>query len=228
MKDWYKFLLSYENIYDTSLKLIKEFGAFFNAATDSQVNGAVILSKVHKQGAMVFFSPKAAIIAKPLIEMNNAVLCESPSVQDDQDGHNLSFLAGDRGFFEQLFYHNNSISIKSGSVSSTSPELVTLPDLIRMAQPLLDMYTHSQEEQQKQEFEHDLKVHQIFARHKRSLLLFLFVISLMILGITFYLYTQNKDAAATNLIQLVVALGGAAFGGYGWATSKPRLKDDEK
>lgn len=228
MKDWYKFLLGFDNIYNSSINLTREFGVFFNTATDDDVRGAVILSKVNKNGAMIFFSPHAAQIAKPLVEKYHAGSCEIPIKENDENGHSLSFLAGDRVFFDQTFPPIQSISVKPENISPKIAEPTTLPDLIKVAQPLLDLYTQSQNEQLKQELDHDLKVHQILAKQNRTLILFLFIISMIILGITSYLYIQNKDGSATNLIQLVVALGGAAFGGYGWASSKHSVQDEHK
>ena len=99
---------------------------------------------------------------------------------------------------------------------------------MQLAHPLIDTYTKSQVEQKKQEYEYDLKALQIQSRQNIVLIICLFFVLFIVLIISGYLYFQNRDVSATNLIQIVIAIGGAAFGGYGWARSKhSKNKKDE-
>ncbi len=120
----------------------------------------------------------------------------------------------------------NIQEVKSGEIPQKTAEQITLPDLIQMAQPLIKSYTQSQLEHQKQELEYNLRAIQIQAKQNKVLIWGFFFVSLIVLGIALYLYIQNRDSAATNLIQLMVALGGAAFGSYGWAIRKKSLRDE--
>jgi len=52
----------------------------------------------------------------------------------------------------------------------------------------------------------------------------IFIIVLVILGISVYLFSANKDNYALDIIKLAVTIGGAMIGGYGLA--KSHTKDD--
>jgi hypothetical protein len=103
MDTWHKFLLQDINIFQATVNLQLEFKVFFDSASDDNVKGATLLSKFHRNGAMVYFSPKASKIAKPLIEKYKALPCSIPSSKQDDDGYLLSLLAGDQLFFIENF-----------------------------------------------------------------------------------------------------------------------------
>lgn len=103
MDTWYKFLLQDINIFQATINLQLEFKVFFDSASDDDVKGATLLSKFHWNGAMVYFSPKASKIAKPLIEKYKALPCSIPSSKQDEDGYLSSLLAGDQLFFTENF-----------------------------------------------------------------------------------------------------------------------------
>lgn len=103
METWHKFLLKDINIFQATINLQLEFKVFFDASSDDDVKGATILSKFNRNGAMIYFSPNASKIAKPLIEKYNALPCSVPSTKQDEDGYLLSLLAGDQLFFTENF-----------------------------------------------------------------------------------------------------------------------------
>ncbi len=103
MNTWHKFLLQDENIFQATTNLRMKFKTFFDVASDENVKGAALLSKFHRNGAMIYFSPNASKIAKLLIEKYNASSCSSPTINEDEDGYLLSFLAGDQLFFSENF-----------------------------------------------------------------------------------------------------------------------------
>ena len=73
-----------------------------------------------------------------------------------------------------------------------------------------------------------LKILQINSKQNQYLIIGLFSILFLVLLIAGYLFIQGRDNVATNLIQIVVALGAAAFGGYGWAISKKAKQSNEE
>jgi hypothetical protein len=105
---------------------------------------------------------------------------------------------------------------------------ITITDLLPLAQPIMEFISKSQLEQRKQEFDYNLKEIEIQSRQNKYIIIGLFLISAVVLLISGYLYIQNRDSSATNLIQMVVALGGAAFGGYGWAKNNSSNKNVQK
>ncbi len=113
-------------------------------------------------------------------------------------------------------------------VVQPKPDQVSLVDLMKLAQPLIQLYTDAQLAQRREELAHEMNALQILSRQNSILIIGFFIVALVVLGIASYLYVQGRDNSATNLIQLVVALGGAAFGGYGWARSRRLTTEEEK
>jgi hypothetical protein len=103
MDTWYKFLLTNPDILEKSIRLKTDFIFMYNSNSNADVKGAVILSKIHSKGAMIYFSPIAAKIAKEILIDFNAEPCEIPSVKDNEDGYWLSFYCGDRLFYKENF-----------------------------------------------------------------------------------------------------------------------------
>lgn len=103
----------------------------------------------------------------------------------------------------------------------------TVSELLQLAQPLLTIYTESQKEIREQELKHEWKSLEILSRQNKYLIIGLFTVVIIVLIISGYLFIQGRDTTATNLIQLVVAIGAAAFGGYGWAKNRINNKDEK-
>ena len=113
-------------------------------------------------------------------------------------------------------------------LQQSTPDQITISNLIQLAKPLIETYTKSQFEQRKQELEHNLKSLQIQSKQNIVLIIGIFIVLFVVLIISGYLYIQNRDATATSLIQIVIALAGAGFGGYGWAQGKQSKNKEEK
>ncbi len=104
---------------------------------------------------------------------------------------------------------------------------ITLTDLIRNAEPLLKQWTESENEKHRRELEYENNLLQLTARQNRLLtigLITLLSVVLIIAGVLFY---QGKDSSAMDLIKLIAGLGGAAFGGYGWAMRRRQVDEDD-
>jgi len=48
------------------------------------------------------------------------------------------------------------------------------------------------------------------------LIVFLFIIVILILLLAGYLFIDNRDSSAMNLIQQIITISAAAMGGYSW------------
>ena len=108
MDTWYKFLLEFPTQLQIPSQLQLEFAVFYKMASDEDVRGAAVLSKFHRNGSMIYFSPQASKIAQPLLKKYNAQPCDKPSMSDDTDGHLLCFLVGDNGYFTDNFHFDPS------------------------------------------------------------------------------------------------------------------------
>lgn len=105
---------------------------------------------------------------------------------------------------------------------------LTLADLMKLAEPLLKTWTQTENEKHTRELEYDTAVLQAVSRHNRLTTFGVFAIAgllLIICGILFYL---GRDSTAMDLIKLVVGLGGALLGGYGFAMRRRQLESDEE
>lgn len=104
----------------------------------------------------------------------------------------------------------------------------SLSYLMKLAEPLLQIWTTNENEKHLREVEYQTHLLQVTVRQNRLIIagvLVLFGVVLVIAGGLFY---SGRDASAKDLIQLVVGLAGAAFGGYGWAMGRRRVeKEDE-
>jgi hypothetical protein len=118
--------------------------------------------------------------------------------------------------------------VEAEEIPKNLPNQISLIDLINIGKPILGEYFKSQEEQNKQNLEYDLKFQQIQSKQNLILIRGLFFLLFVVLLICGYLYIQNRDSSATNLIQIVAAFGAGAFGGYGWATSKYKKNKKEE
>lgn len=113
--------------------------------------------------------------------------------------------------------------IKPGAKSGE----VTLTDLMKLAEPLLKQWTDTENEKHKREIEYDREVLRETGKQNRRVTIGFFIIAGVTLGIAGMLLIFGRDSVAMDLIKLIVGIGGAAFGGYGWALAR-RRKEGEK
>ena len=104
MCSWYKFLITYDNILEKITLLQNEFTTVYNSLPKQQTSGATILTKIHRNGIMVYFSPNASKIAQPILERHRAEQCPIPTPKENSDGYQLGFSVGDKKFYDSSFY----------------------------------------------------------------------------------------------------------------------------
>ena len=108
------------------------------------------------------------------------------------------------------------------------PNEVSLADLLRLAEPLLKMWTDNDNEKHRRELDYETHLLHAISKQNRLATIGGFAIVGLVLIISAVLFYVGRDSTAMNLIQLVVGLGGALLGGYGYAMGKRRLEDSEK
>lgn len=108
------------------------------------------------------------------------------------------------------------------------PSELTLTDLMKIAEPLLKMWTDNDNEKHRRELEYENKVLEVTSRQNRLTTVGIFTISGLVLSISGILFYIGRDSTAMDLIKLIIGLGGALLGGYGYAQSKKQTKDTEK
>ena len=113
--------------------------------------------------------------------------------------------------------------IKPGAKSGE----VTLTDLMKLAEPLLKQWTDTENEKHKREIEYDREVLRETGKQNRRVTIGFFIIAGVTLGIAGMLFIFGRDSVAMDLIKLIVGIGGAAFGGYGWALARRRKEGEE-
>lgn len=104
---------------------------------------------------------------------------------------------------------------------------VTLPELMELAQPLLKQWTEAENEKHRRELEYDHELLKVIGKQNRLVTVGLFVIVGIVLIVAGVLFILGRDSTAMDLIKLIVAVGGAAFGGYGWALARRRKEDGD-
>ncbi len=102
------------------------------------------------------------------------------------------------------------------------PQQLSLEDLIRLAGPLAESYFEHQERAHQRELQFDTEELRQEVAWRKTLLLTGGVLGTAVLGIAGLLFYVGRDQTALDLIKLVVALAGAAFGGYGVARGRQR------
>lgn len=103
MANWYKFLLTYDNIFDKTIELQNEFNILYLKATPQERKAATMMTKINRNGILFYFSPNASTIIKPILERNKAVECTAPVQEENIDGYQLSYSAGDKKYFYKSF-----------------------------------------------------------------------------------------------------------------------------
>ena len=103
----------------------------------------------------------------------------------------------------------------------------TLPELMELAQPLLRQWTEAQNEKHRRELEYDHEVLKVMGKQNLLVTVGLFVIVGIVLIVAGVLVVLGRDSTAMDLIKLIAAVGGAIFGGYGWALARRRKEDED-
>lgn len=108
------------------------------------------------------------------------------------------------------------------------PNELTLADLMKLAEPLLKIWTENDNEKHRRELEFETNLLQTMSRQNRLTTIGVFGIAGLLLVICGVLFYVGRDSTAMDLIKLVVGLGGALLGGYGFAIRKKRLEDNKE
>lgn len=117
-------------------------------------------------------------------------------------------------------------TVSSDLMQKPTANELTLADLIKLCEPLLNSWTEAESEKHRRELEYESNRLQIVAKQNRLITFGLFAILGLVLIIAGILFYFGRDSTAMDLIKLIVGIGGAAFGGYGWAIT--RRKEDEE
>ena len=112
-------------------------------------------------------------------------------------------------------------------VRTRVPEQLSLEDLIRLAGPLAESYFEHQERAHERELRYDTEELRHEVTWRKTLLVTGGALGVAVLGMAGLLFYAGRDATALDLIKLVVALAGAAFGGYGVARGRARQSDTD-
>lgn len=119
-------------------------------------------------------------------------------------------------------------------VQKANQEIIThqhneagLAEIMKLADPLLKQWTEAESEKHRRELEYESNRLQIMGRQNRLMIIGMFGVLGLVLLIAGGLFYLGRDVFAMDLIKLIVGLGGAAFGGYGWARGR-RTEEDEK
>ncbi len=121
----------------------------------------------------------------------------------------------------------NEIQKAKQEIITRQPAEIGLAEIMKLADPLLKQWTEAEGEKHRRELEYESSRLQIMGKQNRLMILGMFGVLGLVLLIAGGLFFVGRDVTAMDLIKLVVGLGGAAFGGYGWARGK-RNDDDEK
>jgi hypothetical protein len=103
MSEWHKFLLTYDNIFDKAIELQNEFNSLFTKAMPHEKEAAAMMTKINRNGIIFYFTPNASSLAPDILEKHHAVQCTSPTPDENIDGYQLSFSAGDKKYFYHTF-----------------------------------------------------------------------------------------------------------------------------
>jgi hypothetical protein len=121
----------------------------------------------------------------------------------------------------------NEIQKGNQEIITRQPAEAGLAEIIKLADPLLKQWTEAESEKHRRELEYEGNRLQIMGRQNRLMIIGMFGVLGLVLLIAGGLFYLGRDVSAMDLIKLVVGLGGAAFGGYGWARGR-RTEEDDK
>ncbi len=113
-------------------------------------------------------------------------------------------------------------------IIARQPAEIGLAEIMKLADPLLKQWTEAEGEKHRRELEYESNRLQIMGKQNRLMIIGMFGVLGLVLLIAAGLFYQGRDVSAMDLIKLVVGLGGAAFGGYGWARGRRVEEEDNK
>ncbi len=112
-------------------------------------------------------------------------------------------------------------------IITRQPAEIGLAEIMKLADPLLKQWAEADGEKHRRELEYESNRLQIMGKQNRLMILGIFGVLGLVLLIAGGLFYLGRDVSAMDLIKLVVGLGGAAFGGYGWARGR-RTEEEDK
>lgn len=112
-------------------------------------------------------------------------------------------------------------------IAHQKPGEMALAEIMKLAEPLLKQWAEAEGEKHRRELEYENSHLQIMGKQNRLMIIGIFAVLGLVLLIAGGLFYLGRDISAMDLIKLVVGLGGAAFGGYGWARGR-RTEEDDK
>lgn len=111
MAEWHKFLLTYDNIFDKTIELQNEFNSLFLQSTPQERESATMMTKINRNGILFYFTPSASQIARSILDKNHSIQCSEPILDENLDGYQLSYSAGDKKYFYKYFSTGNKIEV---------------------------------------------------------------------------------------------------------------------
>ncbi|MGB9774917.1 MAG: hypothetical protein ACP5JH_00075 [Bacteroidota bacterium] len=109
-----------------------------------------------------------------------------------------------------------------------TPSELTLADLMKLVEPLLKLWTQNDNEKHRRELEYETALLQAMSRQNRLTTIGVFAIAVLLLVICGVLFYLGRDSTAMDLIKLVVGLGGALLGGYGFGMRRRQLENNQE
>lgn len=103
----------------------------------------------------------------------------------------------------------------------------SLESLLEKLGPLASAYFANDQATQRRELEFEERILEVEARRDRVAIVAIATIVLAVFGLATFLFARGRDATAMELIQVIIGLVGAAFGGYGVASSRRRGRREE-
>lgn len=125
---------------------------------------------------------------------------------------------------------NDNKQMQSSQQNQQVSKQPNINDLVELAKPLIEVYQKSKFDQQKQLLDFELIAIEHESKQNKLLISYLFYLALIILGISVYLFIENRDDSAMNLIQFVISLSATAFGAYQWGKNRKSVsaaKDED-
>ncbi|MCL4280096.1 MAG: hypothetical protein KJZ60_10545 [Ignavibacteriaceae bacterium] len=118
--------------------------------------------------------------------------------------------------------------IPEQSNSNQKQNELTLPELIKLAEPLIKSWTENDNEKHRRELDFENNILKESSRQNRLTTIGIFIISGLVLFISGVLFYIGRDSTAMDLINLGVGFGGALLGGYGYARTKSNSRESDK
>lgn len=122
---------------------------------------------------------------------------------------------------------NENENIQNAKENHPVSRQPNINDIVELAKPLIEVYQKSKFDQQKQLLDFEIKALEETTKQNKLLINYFFYIALIILGISIYLFVENRDDTAFNLIQLAISLSAVAFGAYHWGQSRKSINRND-